>query len=137
MAKNWKKEMELDDELTFAEKEIFVDKITAAGIPSVEEYAEEQGKDRDEVEHDYYNKYGDMIRAARDAATEEAPTKYSYKGYRPYGAGQMFILDKYVDDSVKNVTENIVNSGLGKFQIIDGKNAVLVLPKIEIEFVKE
>ena len=137
MTKNWKQEMDLDAELNSAEKEIFIEKITSAGVPSVEEYAEEQGKDRNEVEHEYYDKYGEEIRTARDTATEEAPTKYGYKGYRPYGAGQMFILDKYVEDGVKNITENIIKSGLGKFKVIDDKNAVLVLPTIEVEFVKE
>jgi hypothetical protein len=74
MAKTWKQEMDLDGELTPAEKDIFIKKITAAGVPSVEEYAEEQGKDRNEVEHEYYDKYGEEIRTARDTATEEAPT---------------------------------------------------------------
>lgn len=72
MTKNWNQEMALDVELTAVEKEIFIEKITAAGVPSLEEYAEEQGQDRDEASEKYYKIYGDKIRAARDAACEAA-----------------------------------------------------------------
>lgn len=74
MAKTWKQEMDLDGELTPAEKDIFIEKITAAGVPSLEEYAEKLDKSRDEVMEKYFNKYGGAIQAARDAATAEAKT---------------------------------------------------------------
>ena len=72
MTKNWNQEMELDAELTPTEKEKFIEKITAAGVPSLEEFAEAQGQDRDQVSEKYYKIYGDKIRAARDAACETA-----------------------------------------------------------------
>lgn len=66
--------------------------------------------------------------------------RYDYKGYEPYGAAQMHIMDNftelnpYEDNSACNVTEMLVEEGY-KFEIIDNENAVLHLGNLDIDFV--
>lgn len=37
---------------------------------------------------------------------------YAYRGFRPYGAGELFIMDEWVDpDFSGNVTEELVKKG--------------------------
>ena len=49
---------------------------------------------------------------------------YSYNGYSPYGAGEMWILENYVDDDFKgNVTEKLIADGVITFTIIDDDSA--------------
>lgn len=71
MARNWAQEMELDENMTAEEIVRFINIIEATGIPSIEEYAEAEDKARNEIQDEYWDKYGDTIRAARDEATEE------------------------------------------------------------------
>ena len=69
--RNWKTEMDLDADLTIAEKERFLELVEAAGIPSIEEVAEEQGKTREDIQDTYWQKYGEQITDLRNQATEE------------------------------------------------------------------
>ena len=68
---SWKDEMKLDGALTESEKEMFLEKIEASGIPTSSEYAYgKYDRDSDEVEQEYAEKYYDQIRAIRDSITE-------------------------------------------------------------------
>ena len=69
--RNWKTEMDLDADLTIAEKERFLELVEAAGIPSIEDVAEEQGKTREDIQDAYWQKYGEQITDLRNQATEE------------------------------------------------------------------
>lgn len=61
---------------------------------------------------------------------------YNYKGYSPYGAGEMYFLDGYVEsDFCGNVTEEIVKNG-AEFKIIDAENAKLTYKGDNVDFVK-
>ena len=65
--------------------------------------------------------------------------KYSYKGYMPYGAGETFYIDQYVDDSFEgNATEKVIEEGLATFDIISEEIAVLHFIKTgdDLKFVK-
>ena len=67
--------------------------------------------------------------------TRPEPTRtYSYNGLRPYGAGDMFILDAYVDhDFTGNVPEDIMQNNGGKW---DAKRMVMTMPSgVEVQFV--
>ena len=68
--RNWKMEMDLDADLTIAEKERFLELVEKAEIPSIEEVAEEQGKTRGDIQDVYWQKYGEKITELRDKATE-------------------------------------------------------------------
>ena len=61
---------------------------------------------------------------------------YSYKGCRPYGAGDLFVMDHYVDDDfVGNVPEEIVKNNGGKW---DADKLILTMPSgVEAAFIKE
>lgn len=62
--------------------------------------------------------------------------EYRYKGYSPYGAGQMYFLDGYVeDDFCGNVTEELIKNG-ADFEIIDNENAKLTYKGDSVNFVK-
>ena len=62
--------------------------------------------------------------------------KYNYKGYSPYGAGEMYFLDGYVEsDFCGNVTEELIKIG-AEFKIIDNENAKLVYKGDSVDFVK-
>lgn len=64
--------------------------------------------------------------------------KYNYKGFIPYGAGEMYCLDQYVEDYFSgNVVESIINEGLGVFEIINEDTAVLRMTAYNLEFRKE
>ncbi len=61
---------------------------------------------------------------------------YNYKGYSPYGAGEMYFLDGYVEsDFCGNVTEELVKNG-AEFKIIDAENAKLTYKGDNVDFVK-
>lgn len=63
--------------------------------------------------------------------------EYTYNGYMPYGAGEMFCMDTYIeDDFTGNVVQYIIDNGLGKFEIIDSQNAALVMKDYTLPFVK-
>lgn len=66
--KSWEQEMKLDGSMNEQEIEKFLKVIKTLGVPSIEEYAGEKG--RDEVAEEYWSKYGDYIKAVRDAVTE-------------------------------------------------------------------
>lgn len=57
---------------------------------------------------------------------------YSYNGYKPYGAGDLFCLDQYVDyDFDGNVTEEILKNEDFKFienrgGFLDGENIKVI-----------
>ncbi len=71
--------------------------------------------------------------------TAEDKRSYNFKGYRPYGAGEIYILDGYVDEYFDgNVTEKIINDGKGKFIVKDNpSNAVLNIAGFgDVHFVK-
>ena len=62
---------------------------------------------------------------------------YDYKGYNPYGAGQMFAIDDFVDADFKgNVTEKIIKSGAGTFEVASDTEAILHVGKLNIEYCK-
>lgn len=66
---------------------------------------------------------------------------YDYKGYSIYGAGDMWILDNYVDyDFTGNVTEQLISEGAefietGK-DIYGREEAVLKFKHIEASFIR-
>lgn len=57
---------------------------------------------------------------------------YSYEGFRPYGAGEMYIMDAYVEHYFTgNVTEELVKNGA----TWDAERRTLTLPNgTEIPF---
>lgn len=62
---------------------------------------------------------------------------YDYKGFKPYGAAEMYCIDMYVDDSFSdNVTEEIIKNGVGTFEIINDNRANLVMKAYTLPFVK-
>lgn len=62
---------------------------------------------------------------------------YTYQGYMPYGAGEIFCLDTFVDDDFcGNVTAQIIAEGIGAFHICTENTAELVLPSYTLPFVK-
>lgn len=69
MAKDWTDEMEMDENLNEQEIARFIKLIVKTGTPTIEEYAESKGKDRCDIEDEYWDKYGDVIRETRDEAT--------------------------------------------------------------------
>lgn len=70
MARNWAQEMELEENMAAEEIARFIKLIENTGIPTIEEYAKSADKDRDDVQDEYWDKYGDTISAARDEVTE-------------------------------------------------------------------
>lgn len=68
--KTWEQEMQLDENLSKPEVQRFLRIISKSGIPSIEEYAATTGKTRDDVADEYWDTYGDNIRAARNKATD-------------------------------------------------------------------
>lgn len=59
--------------------------------------------------------------------TAEEKRSYNFKGYRPYGAGEIYILDGYVDEYFDgNVVEKIINDGKGKFIIKDNSSSAVL-----------
>lgn len=63
---------------------------------------------------------------------------YEYKGFIPYGAGEMFCLDQYVEhDFSGKVVEQILSDGIGEFVIQDHGMAFLKLPAYSVLFRKE
>ena len=66
--RNWTEEMKLEENMDTEEIERFLKIINKSGIPSIEEYAD--GLNRIDVQEEYWDRYGDTIRAARDKATE-------------------------------------------------------------------
>lgn len=61
---------------------------------------------------------------------------YSYNGFTPYGAGELFALDHYVDyDFTGNVTEYLISSG-AKFEVISEDRAILRFADFEIPYVR-
>ena len=68
--------------------------------------------------------------------TRPAPTRsYSYKGLHPYGAGDLFAMDNYVDpDFSGNVPEEIMQHNGGRW---DEARKVMTMPSgIEVYFVE-
>lgn len=63
--------------------------------------------------------YDPKIIAQMEAIKEASKKRsYDYKGFRPYGAAQLYILDDYIDEYFDgNVVEKIINDGIGKFII--------------------
>lgn len=62
---------------------------------------------------------------------------YTYQGFMPYGAGDLFSLDTYVEEDFSgNVTEQIIKDGIATFSITSDTTAELVLPSYSISFVK-
>ena len=66
--RNWKTEMDLDADLTIAEKERFLELVEKAAIPSIEEFAD--GEPREDVQETYWKKYGEQITEIRNKATD-------------------------------------------------------------------
>lgn len=63
---------------------------------------------------------------------------YAYKGFIPFGAGEMFCLDNFVYyDFSGNVVERILADGIGEFVIKDHGTAFLKLPTYSVLFRKE
>lgn len=70
--------------------------------------------------------------------TRPTPTRaYTFEGFMPYGAGDLFSLDTYVEEDFSgNVTEQIIADGIGTFRITGENSAELILPSYSIKFVK-
>lgn len=66
--RSWRQEMELEENMSREEIGRFLEIIEKSGIPSLEEYAD--GRSRDDVQDEYWDKYGDTIRAAKDEAVK-------------------------------------------------------------------
>lgn len=62
--------------------------------------------------------------------------KYMYNEYSPYGAGEMYYLDSFVEnDFCGNVTEELIKNG-AEFSVIDSENAKLTYKGETVNFVK-
>lgn len=61
---------------------------------------------------------------------------YSYKGYRPYGAGEMYCIDcQFSEISPKgNLTEKLIESGRASFEIFNEKEARLIIINGEYKY---
>lgn len=69
-------------------------------------------------------------------ARPEPVRTYTYKGLRPYGAGDLFVLDTYVDpDFSGNVPEEIMAHNSGKWD--DGRLVMTMPSGVEVYFVKD
>lgn len=61
---------------------------------------------------------------------------YMHNDYSPYGSGEMFYLDCFVDDDFcGNVTEQLIKNG-AEFKVIDNENAKLTYKGETVSFVK-
>ena len=55
---------------------------------------------------------------------------YTYQGYRPYGAGEMFIIDNWASSypwEDGNITEEAIQNGC-RFEVCDENTAFLIPP---------
>lgn len=65
-------------------------------------------------------------------------TTYDYKGFRPYGVGERFIIDGFASDEFEfngNATVECIKNG-AEFKIIDKHNANLIVGGMLIDFLK-
>lgn len=78
----------------------------------------------------------DAVTMAKIEAQKQSEERrsYSYKGYRPYGAAELFILDQNVDDYFnKNVTEYLIGKG-AEFEIVNNEKAILHFDRLDIDY---